>query len=87
VYICASEDGVMKALALLGVLAMVGMAVMPMVVGNVVWYVTSSDVMGAAALGGTAAIIAAGIQTTELAGMALVGAVVGGVGAAIIVGL
>ena len=82
------EEWLFRGLAIAMCLAMVGMAVLPAVsVGDVVWYVTNSDVMGAAALGGSAAIIAAGIQSSELAGLALAGAVAGGVGAAIVIGL
>ncbi len=82
------EEWLFRGLAIVMCLAMVGLAVSPAVgVGDIVWYVTNSDVMGAAALGGSAAIIAAGIQASEPAGLALAGAVVGGVGAAIAIGL
>lgn len=65
------EEWLFRGLATAMCLAMVGLAVLPAVsVGDVVWYVTNSDVMGAAALGGSAAIIAAGIQSSELAGLA-----------------
>jgi len=82
------EETVLKWLAVGMCVAMVGMAVMPAVgVGDAVWYYTHSDTMGAAAMGGSAAIIAAGINSAELAGLALAGAVAGGIGAAIVIGL
>jgi hypothetical protein len=81
-----SEEAV-KWLAVGMCVAMLAMALTPLSVGNAVWYYTQSDTMGAAAMGGSAAIIAAGISSAELAGLALAGAVAGGIGAAIVIGL
>ena len=83
-----NEERIIKWLAVGMVLAMVGlMASQGIVEGQVVYYITHSEIMGAAAMGGTATIVAAGITTSGLTGLALVGAIVGGVAGMMVAGL
>ena len=81
------EETVIKWMAVAMVLGLLAMAVTPVYVSEVVWYFTQSDIMGAAAMGASATIIAAGISSAELAGLALAGAVAVGIGVAIVIGL
>ncbi|MBC7095454.1 hypothetical protein [Thermococcus sp.] len=52
-----------------------------------IWKVTNSENMGAAAMGASGAIIAAAISKAGLAGLMLLGATVGGIIAAVGIGL
>ena len=83
-----NEERIIKWLAVGMVLAMVGlMASQGIVECQVVYYITPSEIMSAAAMGGTATIVAAGITTSGLTGLALAGAIVGGVAGMIVSGL
>ncbi len=82
------DEEVMKWLAVGLCLAMVGLVALPVVVDSqVVWYITNSEVMGAAAMGASATIVAAGITKASLTGAVLAGAVVGGIVGVVAVGL
>jgi hypothetical protein len=75
------DEEVVKWLAVGMCLAMVGMAVMPAVgVGNLTWYLTHDGAATGGVAAGAGAVVAAGISAAELTGLALVGAVTGGVG-------
>jgi len=83
-----NEERVIKWLAVGMVLAMVGlMASQGIVEGQLVYHFTHSETMGAAAMGGTATIVAAGIATSGLTGVALAGVIVGGVVGMMVAGL
>jgi hypothetical protein len=75
------EEVVIKWLAVGMILAMLGMAVMPAVsAGDLTWYLTHDGAATGGVAAGTGAVVAAGISAAELSGLALMGAVTGGVG-------
>lgn len=75
------NEEVMKWLAVGLCLAMVGLMVMPAVgVGDLTWYLTHDGAATGGVAAGTGAVVAAGISAAGLSGLALVGAVTGGVG-------
>jgi len=67
-------------LALLGLLAMVGIIVTPGIGSHLTWYITHNGAVAGGVAAGAGAVVATGISTAELSGLALVGAVAGGVG-------
>jgi len=83
-----NEERVIKWLAVGMVLAMVGlMASQGIVEGQLVWYVTQSETMGAAATTASATIVVAAIANSGFTGLALLGAAAGGVGLVVAAGL
>ncbi len=77
----SKEEWVFRGLAIAMCLAMVGMAVMPGIgLQNLTWYVTHNGAVAGGVAAGSGAVVAAGISAAELSGIALAGAVTGGIG-------